>query len=568
MTNETALIGHVLDVNEGLMACELVETEQGVCPQVTIGREDVQVGRLGSYVSIEQNGLRVIAMVTRMRQREKLPPVGGAGEDADMAEPTCERTLDLTPVGSVSENGEFERGVSTYPTTGAEVYALCSADTEKLFKRFVDKGYDLGPLASNASLRVYLDPSSLFGRHCAVLGQTGSGKSWTVASMLQKAVAIMPRAHIVLLDLHGEYRSAFRETHARVVDATQLEIPYWLMSYAELTDLLIDRSEVSAHNQIAFFREALNDLRTQEGARIGLPRTTVDTPVYFSMDDLLKKIQDANEEMVPGSRSGEKKGPLHGGFDRFLIRLTSRMNDVRYDFLLKPKQRVNSESLESLLRDFCGLGDPSRAITVIDLSPVPADVRPVVTAQIGRLAFELNYWNPAYRDFPLLLVCEEAHSYIGRQSDTQLQGARRSMEKIAKEGRKYGVGLMVVSQRPSELSETVLSQVGTFVCLRVTNPEDQSHVRQLVPEAERNLLSVLAGLRRGEALVLGEAAPLPSRVVVDAPNPVPRSHDVDFYEKWKNGPADVDVAAIVTRWREQKRELEPDDSEGEEASAG
>jgi hypothetical protein len=176
-----------------------------------------------------------------------------------------------------------------------------------------------------------------------------------------------------------------------------------------------------------------------------------------------------------------------------------------------------------------------------------------VTAQIGRLVFEFNYWNPAYRQFPLLLVAEEAHAYIKRESDAQFEGARRSMERIAKEGRKYGVGLLIVSQRPHELSETVLSQCGTFICLRMTNPDDQNYIRKLVPEAERDLVNILAGLRRGEALVLGDAAALPGRMLIDPPEPKPQSDDVDFLGQWTNGPEDINVADIVNRWRRQNR---------------
>ena len=159
----------------------------------------------------------------------------------------------------------------------------------------------------------------------------------------------------------------------------------------------------------------------------------------------------------------------------------------RYDFLLKPSVRANSGSLAGLLRDFVGLGDRKVPVTVIDLSSVPFDVRPTVAAQVGRLAFEFNYWNPQYRDFPILLICEEAHAYIPRETVSQFAGARKSMERIAKEGRKYGVGLAVVSQRPHEVSETVLAQCGTFICLRITNPDDQGYVRRLVPEITNEL---------------------------------------------------------------------------------
>jgi DNA helicase HerA-like ATPase len=246
-------------------------------------------------------------------------------------------------------------------------------------------------------------------------------------------------------------------------------------------------------------------------------------------------------------------GPLTGAFDNFLMRLDSKLNDVRYDFLFKPKVRKNSESLSTMLRDFIGLGTKKAPVTVIDLSSVPFDVRPTVAAQIGRLAFEFNYWNPEYRNFPILLICEEAHAYIPRQADTQFSGSRKSMERIAKEGRKYGVGLSVVSQRPHEVSETVLSQCGTFICLRITNPDDQTYVRSLVPESEGDLVSILAGLGRGEALVLGEAVPLPTRVQFDRPAPTPNSDDVDFYDKWKTGPDDLDIETIVRHWRNQER---------------
>ena len=192
-------------------------------------------------------------------------------------------------------------------------------------------------------------------------------------------------------------------------------------------------------------------------------------------------------------------------------------------------------------------------MTIVDLSPIPSDVRPTVSAQIGRLAFEFNYWNPRFREFPLLLVCEEAHAYIPRERGTGYEGTRRSMERIAKEGRKYGVGLAVVSQRPNELSETVLAQCGNFICLRITNPDDQAYVRRLVPEGSQDLTDILSSLGRGEALVLGECTPLPTRVQMYRPSPTPNSQDADFYGAWRTGPDYLDVNGIVTRWWQQVR---------------
>ena len=186
---------------------------------------------------------------------------------------------------------------------------------------------------------------------------------------------------------------------------------------------------------------------------------------------------------------------------------------------------------------------------------MPFDVRPTVSAQVGRLAFEFNYWNPRSREFPILLMCEEAHAYIPQEAGTQYEGTRRSMERIAKEGRKYGVGLAVVSQRPHELSETVLAQCGNFICLRVTNPDDQQYIRDLVPDAEAGLVNILSSLGRGEAMVMGESVPIPTRFQFYPPNPIPNSGDIDFYGQWKGGPDDIDVDAIVDSWRRQRRSL-------------
>ena len=561
-TSANTVVGYVVDVQGDLLIATLVEDAQGCAPTVTIGDEDVLVGQLGSYVAVKQNDVCLIAIVTRMTEQEALaaPTIETPGDDTARL-PFAKRIARLTPVGSIVGDGQFERGVTQYPTTGAEVHAIGSADIARMFDRFQSKGLMVGTLSSHPSLKVCLDPTNLFGRHAAILGQTGSGKSWTVAAIVQKTVAVMPKAHIIILDLHGEYcwkredgnrHYAFSESIVRHLDARDLEIPYWLMTYAELCDLLIEHSEREATNQTAFFRDCLLEGRKSENASaspaLGLSRVTVDTPIYFSLDDLLKKAHDKNVERV-----GNRQGPMFGNFDRFLMRIESKLNDQRYDFLLKPKKRNTSVSLSSLLRDFVGLGEPKRAVTVIDLSSVPFDVRPTVAAQIGRLAFEFNYWNPKYREFPILLVCEEAHAYIPRASESQFAASRKSMERIAKEGRKYGVGLTLVSQRPHEVSETVLAQCGTFICLRITNPNDQGYVRSLVPESEGDLVSVLAGLGRGEALVLGEAVPLPTRLQFEKPEPTPNSDDVDFYDKWRNGPDDLDVGAIVKRWRSQER---------------
>lgn len=544
--NAETLIGRVTEVRENIMIAELTLMDGDDFPMVSAGGSEVAVGQLGAYLMVKQRGVEVVTMVI------------GAGQEYAVNAGGVRGVMTLVPLGELDEDRGFHRGVIHYPTPGAEVHVVRPDEIAILFKKFQSTGFELGFLPSLTSLGVCLNPTALFGRHMAILGQSGAGKSWAVASILQRTVKVMPKAHVILLDLHGEYvwhegekeHAAFNEGTYRYIDARNLEIPYWLLTYGELVDLLIDREDAKSSTQMAFLRELLLVLRRKANTGMEDAHISIDSPVYFSLAELFQQFKRANEQVTD---FGKVKGPLYGQFDEFLIKLQSRFNDVRYDFLFKPKHRKSSDTLADLLREFIGLVEPRRQITVIDFSSVPFDVRPTVSAQIGRLAFEFNYWNPQSREFPILLVCEEAHNYIPREAGTQFEGTRRSMERIAKEGRKYGVGLAVISQRPHELSETVLAQCSSFICLRVTNPDDQQYIRDLVPDAESNLVTILAALGRGEAMALGEAVPLPTRFQFHRPDPEPNSNDIDFYTMWRDGPDTLDVEAIVRRWRRQGR---------------
>lgn len=541
------LIGHLTHVEAGSLTARLLGASEGRLPRISIKGEQDLSGQPGSYVSIVQGDIKLLAVVTSISE---IPAANGSGTG---------KALHLIPLGEITTSGVFQNGIKNYPVTGAEVHNITREEMESIFVKFRAQGYAVGVSSADNSIDVCLDPAALFGRHMAILGQSGAGKSWTVANLLQRAVKRMPKAHIILLDLHGEYswededgvrQCSFDEKTTRYIDARDLEIPYWLMTFSELVDLLIDRQDESASSQIAFLRDCVQDLRNKSNKDLGIGHISIDSPVYFSLKELYGYFETANKTT---SNFGKEKGPLAGLFDQFLMRLQSRMNDMRYDFLLNPRHRVTSDSLTGLLRDFVGLGEPKAQLTIIDMSSVPFDVRPVVTAQIGRLAFEFNYWNPRYKEFPLLLVCEEAHAYIPREGNVQYRGTLRTMQRIAKEGRKYGVGMAVVTQRPHDLSETVLAQCSTFVCLRLTNPDDQEYVRDLVPEAERDLIDILSSLGQGEAMIMGLAVPLPTRVQLFRPDPPPNSSSVDFFRHWCTGPMDLDVEDIVDRWRRQDR---------------
>jgi len=545
-TDHRTLIGHLVEVTGAEFVAHLLGEEDGFKPEITMGKDTVRVGQVGSYMLVNQAGFRLLVMVDSMWQEQS------PGDEII-------RMVRLTPLGELNKNGDFSRGVTHFPTTAAELHIVTADTLSRLFAEFDKTHYKVGQLSSFESIDVVLDASAFFGRHVAILGQSGSGKSWSVTSLIQSALKAMPNAHMILLDLHGEYgqrandpksHEVFPKDVVRCLDADELEIPYWLLSFAELVDLLIDMDDLNASVQIAYLRGAVLELKRQANAHLKLGHITVDTPIFFSLPDLLVRFKTVNEQTAG---FGKETTALFGKFDQLLVKLQSRMNDTRYDFLLKPSKRNSSETLTDLMKDFVGLGVPRAKITIIDLSAVPYDLHPTVTSQIGRLAFEFNYWNPRCREFPIFLICEEAHSYIPRENSEHNKQTRRAMERIAKTGRKYGVGLCVVSQRPHELSETVLSQCSTFVCLRISNPDDQVYVRQLVPESARGMLDALPSLARGEAIVLGEAVPLPIRLQITMPAPPPNSSNIDYSGEWSRGPEEISVDDLVDRWRKQKR---------------
>jgi hypothetical protein len=546
ISEKNTIIGHLVESSGSECVAQLISEEEGYVPSVTIGDEDIRIGMVGSYLMVRQAGTYVLVIVESMWQE-----ISDAGEMV--------RMLRLNPLGEITAKGGFERGVAHFPTTGAELHIVTSSTLEILFSKYAAANFNVGKLSASESVNVFIDPDAFFGRHAAILGQSGSGKSWTVTSFIQSTLAAMPNAHIIILDLHGEYgskdwdpstRPPFPEDKVNCIKASDLEIPYWLLTYEELIELLIDLDDPNASVQIAFLRGALLELKREANEHLNIGHITVDSPIYFSLDDLLKRFKNANETTAD---FGKSKTALTGKFDQLLVKLQSRLNDTRYDFLMKPKKRTSSESLPGLMRDFVGLGEKPAKVTVLDISSVPFDVHPTVTSQIGRLAFEFNYWNPRCREFPLFVVAEEAHAYIPRDSVSGHQGTRRSFERIAKAGRKYAVGLCVVSQRPNELSETVLAQCSSWICLRISNPDDQDYVRALVPDSARGILEALTSLAQGEAIAAGEAVPMPVRFRVTMPDPPPNAQSIEYAQMWKSGPEETDVEHIVECWRNQQR---------------
>ena len=539
-------VGLLAEVSGDYFTARLVGGGDETVPERTLGG-GARLGQVGSYLAVHQAETRTLVMVERSYR-----VADRQGQAAHMVR--------LTPLGEIDTRGQFNRGISHYPSIGDGVYPVPRADLSNIFAAVGEVAFKVGRLSAFEDVDVHLDPSSFFGRHAAILGQSGSGKSWTVTSLIQSALRGMPQSHIILLDMHGEYSdkeidgmssvAPFPAGSVRCLHAQQVEFPYWLLTYSELCDLITDPTDEDASIQTSFLRSILMRLKRDTNKHLKLGHITVDSPVYYPMDEFVEMIEKANSET---SDFGKKKSPLFGKFDQLLVRLNSLLGDTRYDFLMKPKMRTSTESLAGLMRDMVGLGETRAGVTVLDLSAVPFDVAPMVTAQIGRLAFEFNFWNPYCRDFPIFLICEEAHEYIPRLEAPRYREARRAMERISKNGRKYGVGLCVVSQRPADVSETVLAQCNTYICLRISNPDDQEYVRSMVPEAARGTFAALTSLAKGEAVALGEAVPMPVRFKVDLPDPPPNSTDVDYASKWHDGGRDIDVERIVQNWHQQLR---------------
>ncbi|MGB5640423.1 MAG: ATP-binding protein, partial [Sedimenticolaceae bacterium] len=360
--SDPGLLGTLTDVSGARFIARLKDQGETFEPYRQIGNDSITVGQVGAYV------------IARGQQEQVLCQVVSAWQEGSGERTT--RLLRLLPLGEVTSDGRFFRGVGRYPPLGTPVYVAASGQLDAMFDSVRRHGLHLGRLSQRAELRVFVDPNLLFNRHLAILGQSGSGKSWAVTSLLQRTVKLMPKAHIVLLDLHGEYgwrdskgnfHSAFPVDMVRHIDARSLEIPYWLLTYGELVDLLVDRTDSNASLQISFMREVLHSLRRKGNQDLGIDSLSVDSPVYFSLKEMYLHFKQANEQQFD---FGKTKGPLFGAFDEFLVRFQAMFNDSRYEFLFRPKRRTKSSDLEDLLRDFIGLGEPKRQITVIDLSPV------------------------------------------------------------------------------------------------------------------------------------------------------------------------------------------------------
>ncbi|MBI2926036.1 MAG: ATP-binding protein [Verrucomicrobia bacterium] len=547
--------------------------------------ENLRKARVGQLVAVALPGpldewlvgiiVRVLKSVTTQTQSEPAvaQPVDGSSSDQD--DVVVVNSVQITLVGTISTGADnqakFTRSLVGVPEIDGKCHVLRDRQLEAfmgiLSGQSVGKhSLDLGCYTLDERATAYLDGNKFFQRHAALLGSTGSGKSWTVASILERA-ARLPSANLIVFDLHGEYRNLPYARQLRIpgpeelggADEALIYLPYWLLNSEEMQALFIERTEFTAHNQVMALQELVSTEKQTTLQKLGkqdvLNAFTVDSPIPFSLENVIQGLTNWNEEMEQGTR-GLKQGKFYGQFSRLLARIGARLEDKRYGFLFQaPPQEHQYDAMGRMATKLMNYSQSDLAIKVIDFSEVPAEVLPVIVALVARLIYQVQFWTDRAKRQPLALVCDEAHLYIARKEGANPAELRaiESFEKIAKEGRKYGVAILIVSQRPSDVSPTVLSQCHNVISLRLTTGEDRNTVHKLMPESLEPLMDVLPILDVGEAVVVGDAVLLPSRIRVTAPKDKPLSTTINFWTEWDKAVPPPDFARAVENMRRQSR---------------
>lgn len=585
----------ILTVQPNLIQVEVIDTD--------VLRASGDNFTIGGYLKIsDEDDMAIVVVIQGYKIKE---PKLLKSEEEEM-EPAS-FILDTQPIGFLDAEGNFKRGGQqiAIPPSNVEL-----ADDELLKSIYSsvreEKRFAFSNLALNNDIEVGVDGDKFFGKHIAVVGSTGSGKSGTVARILQEGMkpsdeqnesGVLNNSHVILFDLHGEYGPAF--PNAMKYDVDTLKLPYWLMNSEELEEMFIESNENNSHNQISQFRYAVIENKKKHNP--DRSKLSYDTPVYFSLKEVLNYITNINNEMIsgvdgdnrqpkltdgtliehrtehyfedklqfvpPSGRTNDKatSGPFNGDFDRFVMRLETKINDDRLDFLLAPVKEDNTEfktdDLEDILSQYLGYVKESESnVTIVDLSGIPFEVLSIVVSLISRVVFDFCFEYKSHKadgiEVPFLLVLEEAHNYIPHSGGAKYNSVRKSIERIAKEGRKYGISLMIVSQRPSEISETIFSQCNNFVAMRLTNPSDQHYVRRLMPDSVGAITDTLPVLERQEALIIGDCLPMPTIVKVkDLEGDKPDSSDIDFRTEWQKDWVKVAMDRMAGRMRKEKPEI-------------
>lgn len=531
---------------------------------------------VGSYIRVsDTEDCAIIAMIENFMIEQE-------NEDGDR-----NYILEAVPIGFLEQDGKFSRGGNNIAIPPTEVKPAHKLEIQKIYNQIDEKKrFCFSKLAQNKEIDVPLDGDKFFNKHIAIVGSTGSGKSHTVAKVIQEATKIKDKgydglnnSHIIIFDIHSEYKEAF--PNANYLDISNIYLPYWLMNGEELEELFVESGEFQAYNQVSLLRRVItrNKQNKNDSASV-----MFDTPIKFSINEVLNCIinlsqetrnaKKASEMMIKGSSKEfeideEKydyyfkqeysfeetksqsinKGTYNDGtLEKFISRIRNKVTDKRLDFMFG--ENADNMTFEKVLVELLGYKKKEESnVTVIDLSGVPFEVLSITVSLISRLLFEYGYYlkklDKSKCITPLLLVYEEAHKYVPKIQEAKYSSAKISIERIAKEGRKYGVTLVIVSQRPSEISETIFSQCNNFISMRLTNPQDQNYVKRLLPDGLGPITDSLPTLGSGEAIIIGDAIVMPSIVKMERCNPQPSSNDIQYLQEWKKEWQDVEFEKVI-----------------------
>lgn len=461
-----------------------------------------------------------------------------------------------------SKRNVFVRSINSYPEINSIAFKADDKAIEIIMNAVSNNGsnnngLEIGKFAINKNVRSILDGNKFFQRHACIVGSTGSGKSWTVANVLEK-INKLEYSNVILFDLHGEYNQLSYAEHIKIgCDPNDIKMPLWFFKYEEIHSIFIESSEGTSSNYRAVVVDFILNCKKEYCKKTNVYNEdiiTVDTAIPFRVDELKKHLEEKNDELIDtgevyksGDNKGQvktKQGSYFGKLTNLINRLQSKMNDKKYDFIFNDYGCDSHDYLNEFANCIMGF-TKEKNIKVIDLSEVPSDILPIIIGTLTRIVYDIQFWMSPENDevrHPLVFVCDEAHIYMPNDSSKLKSIEKKSLdifEKIAKEGRKYGIGLLIVSQRPAELNTTIFSQCNNLLCLKISNDRDRSVVKSMLMDSLAGLTDILPNLDIGESIAVGDAIMLPSKIILDKPQEPPKSATIDFWSKWKNNDGTV-----------------------------
>ena len=530
----SAVLGEVVEISGSRATVLLSEGTAPLCPPI------------GSLLIINTRTAVVLCLITAM----KVPHSADDRERGDM------RTIQVELVGELARErygllGTFQRGVSSYPKLGDYVHPASRQVLGRAYHFGGNTTVEVGTIKQDSTIPAMVSVPDLLGKHFAIVGSTGSGKSCTTALILRQVLSKLPNGHVVLLDPHSEYGSCFDDA-AELITLSDLRIPHWFLNFEEIVEVLIGDTKKYVE-EVEILRDLIPIAKRQFGANRGQSsapklakavggreKFSVDVPVPYRIADVISLIDEQMGRL-------EMKNSL-APFKSLKARIETMSQDPRYGFMFG--SRTVEDNLKDVLKQVFRVPVAGKPITIIQLTGLPAEIVNVVVSVIARLAFDLAVWSEG--KVPITLVCEEAHRYVPRESSAGFEPTKRAISRIAKEGRKYGISLCIVSQRPGDLDPTILSQCSTLLTMRLTNESDQRIVTSALSDAAQSLVEFLPSLGTRESIIFGEGVTLPSRVLISElpESALPAGNTEAFETAWSNDISDdTFLDGVITRWR-------------------